>query len=217
MLPPQNILMLLSIATALVLGLRIRKPRGAFYNGLLGLLALAFAVELWGGITNSRGIPNVIVYNLYTTAEFVVFMGLARLFRPAWRPWLLAVGVAGVSAMLWSAMVTGPTRHLAVEGLLVLGVLSSGVFLCLLVDLARTATMPLWQVPAFVLFTGTLLYFGGTIPVLGAWRSMTALDRDVSMAMYRIVVALALVRYLLTAVACWMEHRNRTRTWTLPS
>lgn len=213
----RSILVVLAITIAIASALRIRAPRGPFFGRLLGLLALACGVELWGGVSSSMGIPNVIVYNLYAAVEFVLLMDLVRLLRPRWRTGLLAVTAAGLGALVYSAAMTGPTRHLAVEGLLVIGVLSSGVFLCLLVDLARTAAIPLWRVPAFWLFTGALLYFGGIIPVLGAWRSMGRLDKELANAMYGIVVTLAIARYLLAAAACWLEHRNRNSPWTSPN
>ncbi len=212
-----SILIVLSLTAAVVCALRIQAPRGVFFGRLLALLALAWGVEVGGGVSSSMRIPNVIVYNLYAGVEFAVLMDLVRLLRPRWRPGLLAVTAAGLGGLVYSAIMTGPTRHLAVEGLLVIGVLSSGVFLCLLVDLARTAAMPLWQVPAFWLFTGALLYFGGTIPVLGSWRSMVLLDKDMARAMYTIVAVLAIVRYLLAAVACWLEYRNRKGSWTSPN
>jgi len=209
-----NLPLILSVALALTFALRIPAPRGPFFRRLLALLIVALAVEIYGAITGSLNIPNVVVYNIYVAVEFTILMDLVRLIRPRWRTVLLVITAAGLASLVYSAIATGPTRRLATEGLLVIGVLSSGVFLCLLVDMARAVAVPLWQVPAFWLFTGALLYFGGTVPILGAWLSMTLLDKDLANTMYVIVRTLAIVRYLLAAIACWMEFRNRQRSWT---
>lgn len=207
MLKLRALLLLLAISVAVYSAWRIRAPRGAFFGRMFALLLLAWIVELTGILTAVCRVSNVAVYNVYATIEYAVLLGMVQGMRPSWSRVLNVVLGIGVVSMACSAIMKGVGTYLAIEGLLVIGVLSSGVFLWVLVDLALANESPLGRVPAFWFFTGALLYFGGTIPILGAWRSMGSMDMHLSQLMYWIVVALAIIRYCLSAVACHVQHQ----------
>lgn len=213
----RNIVLILVILTALVLAWRIEGRRGPFFSRVLLLLGLALGVEVVGTVTSRMSLPNALLYNLYAALEFALLMDMVRVLRPRWQPGLVVVSLTGLVSLGCAALMIGPTHQLAVEGLLVIGVLSSGVFLCLLVDLSRTAETAMWRIPVIWFFTGALLYFGGIIPVLGSWHTMTVLDARLADTLYGIVVGLAVVRYGLAGVACALEQHRRVRSWTRAS
>ena len=207
------VLLLLSITVAAVFAWRIRAPRGSFFTRHLALIWLAWAVELVGLITSQLGIRNAIMYNLYALVEFLVLMSLVRLLRPGWATILLGIGAIGIGAVLLAMWRLGPTRQLALEGILVLGLLCSAVFLRLLLALAGDSQTKLGSTPAFWLFIGALAYFGGIIPIVGAWRFLGELDKELSKTLYWIVIILAIIRYACATVACALEY-ERTQVAT---
>jgi hypothetical protein len=203
------LLLLLAITVALISAWRLRAPRGVFYDRMLWLLLLAWIVELIGMLTMYFGLRNVVVYNLYAIIEFGVFLHLIQLIRPTWRMALMMAFLIGFAAMTYSFISNGLTHFLALEGLLVIGAVNSLTLLRLLVDLSTTSTEPLGRLPLFWMFTGALLYYGGTIPILGSWQFMGQLDLQLSQFLYWIVVGLAIMRYSFMAMAFQLEYRRR--------
>ena len=117
---------------------------------------------------------------------------------------IATMGVIAMAAFVWMHGL-----DLAIEGILILCVLVSAVFIWLLIDMARNERINLARSPVFWLFTGALFYFGGIIPILGAWSLLGRLDKDAFRTMYWIVTGLAVVRYLAMAWACILERERR--------
>lgn len=200
-------LLILSIVGAAYCAWRIPRPRGAFYQWVWALTLVALCVEIFGVVSSELHIRNTYVYNAYAIVEFVVLLRLVRTLRPAWWRWLVMIATMGVIAM--AAFVWMHGLDLAIEGILILCVLVSAVFIWLLIDMARNERINLARSPVFWLFTGALFYFGGIIPILGAWSLLGRLDKDAFRTMYWIVTGLAVVRYLAMAWACILERERR--------
>lgn len=207
----EAVLLLSALTLALICAWCVPRPRGAFYTRLLALTVVEWAVELTGAVTAHLGVRNVLLYDLYIAVEFTMLMDLVRLLRPGWTVVLriaLAIGLLTVAYGTWQNGWSG----FAWEGIFTIGVLCSAVFLWLLVDLARTSTEPLWRLPVFWLFTGLLLYFSGIVPFIGAAKILHTLDRQQYRTMHLIVTALAMVRFVCTALSCHMERQRVLRT-----
>jgi hypothetical protein len=202
------ILLLSTISVALLAGWPRSPHRKPFFQRLFLLVLLAWFVEAIGILTSELDVHNVVLYNVYAIVEFILLLDMVRLLRPRWWPGLCVAVILGLTSMVHTMIAHGPFGYLAMEGLLTLCLLGSLVFLLLLVDLARSSLVPLGKLPAFWVFTGTLVYFGGIIPVLGAWKFVGALDLERSQVLYWIVIGLAMVRYGLCAVAFQMERRG---------
>lgn len=212
MLLSRAIALLVFMAAAAFTAWRIPAPRGPFFTRYLALILLAIGVELIGLLTSQLGIRNAIMYNLYVMIEFSIMLSLVRLIRPRWRTVLWLVGVLGICAMVVALSRVGATRELALEGILVIGFLSSAVYLWLLVHLAGDSQERLDRTPSFWIFIGALVYFGGMIPIIGTWRYIGDLDIELSKALYWIVIVLAIIRYSCSIVACTIEHKLANST-----
>ncbi|HPF91997.1 MAG TPA: hypothetical protein PLL57_15155 [Flavobacteriales bacterium] len=206
------LLLVLSIAAALFLALRAPRPRTTFFRLLRVLLSLAFAVEVVGLFLREQQVPNVWLYNLYASLEFVILLWMVLDLYPGRRPILLYLGGFGVASIIYAAATLGILDFLLGEALLVISLVLSTVFLFVLLDLARSSKGPLLRDPYFWFFTGGLLYFGGIIPVLGTWKFLGELTMRLSQLTYWIVILLAIIRYTLTAVACAMASRTLSGT-----
>jgi hypothetical protein len=200
------ILLIFAISITLASLWRLSSPRGTFFGSLLVLTSLAWVVELVGAVTGQLGIRNVVLYNGYAAIEFITLLSMVHCIRPTWRMGLLVALLVGLVGMAYSVVMHGATAYLALEGLLTISIVSSIVFLLVLLDLARTSLTPLQNSSHFWLFVGALVYFGGVIPVLGSWKFIGQLNKALSQTLYWTVVLLAITRYLFTAFACRKER-----------
>jgi hypothetical protein len=204
-----SVLLVLTLTWGLWNAWRLRAPRGAFLQRLLGLLVAAWLLESFGLVSSELGIRNVAFYNLFVAVDFAVLLSLVQVVRPRWKPVLRVLLVVGLAALLLVLRVRDPFAGLLFEGVLTVHVLSAALIAWLLTRMAFTASVPLAREPAFWVFVGALFYYGGTIPVLGAWKVMTHLDPAISRLMYMAVVSLAIVRYGFAALAFRLERRRR--------
>jgi len=209
MLLIRGILLLLTIAMAIVMTWRSPVPRGPFVQRLLWLSTLAWSVELAGLLMARAYIPNNGLYNLFVGLEFMVMLSLVDVLFPAWRRALIALGAMGIAALLITIVAKGLNAYMAIEGIIVIGLICSGVIVRTLIGLAQRSEHGLHRLPAFWVLTGAFLYFSGTIPILSAWRFMGRVSTELSTVLYWIVVGLAMMRYLLLAWAMHIERQQR--------
>ncbi len=209
MLLIRGTLLLLTIALAIVMTWRSPAPRGPFVQRLLWLSVLAWSVELAGMLMARAYIPNNGLYNLFVGLEFVVMLSLVDVLFPAWRRTLIALGALGLAVLLVTIAAKGLSAYMAIEGIIVIGLICSAVIVRALIGLAQRSEHGLQRVPAFWVLTGAFLYFSGTIPILSAWRFMGRVSTELSTVLYWIVVGLAMMRYLLLAWAMHIERQQR--------
>jgi hypothetical protein len=209
MLLVRGTLLLCAIALAIVMTWRSPAPRGPFVQRLLWLSMLAWVVELAGMLMARAYIPTNGIYNLFVGLEFVVILSLVDTLFPAWRRALIALGALGLAILLVTIATKGLNAYMAIEGIIVIGLICSAVILRTLIGLAQQSDHGLYRVPAFWVLTGAFLYFSGTIPILSAWRFMGRVSTELSNLLYWIVVGLAMMRYLLMAWAMHIQRQQR--------
>ena len=200
-------LLLSSLVLTLVLCGCLPQPRHRVFR-LLGLLAiLAFGVEVTGTLTTLQHINNSVLYNIFTLVEFLLVLLMVRAHAPQWSNALLAGAAVGIAAMAWNSKVNPPMEFMLIEGILVIAFISTCFLLAVLWDMARTSLHPLHRVPTFWLYMGLLVYFGGLVPVVGITRYVFTADQLLANRLWSIVPVLCILRYLLAAVACYLEGR----------
>ncbi len=206
------IILLLAIALALGVWLGIPRPRTPVFLWLGILMGWVLAVELVGFISVRMAINNSVLYNVSATLEFLLLLKLLHVHRPAWRRPLVIASVVGVGAMGWCVVYGDPMEFMQVEAILTGSLLLVLFLLAALWDLARTSDEALHRVPTFWLFMGLLLYFGGLVPVIGFIRFVYNNDQGLATQLYLIMAVLCVLRYLITAYACWSETTRTRRT-----
>lgn len=195
----RSIALLMAFALAGAAWLRAReRPWEIRILGIL--LALAFAVEVFGFITLLNGVNNAPVYNAFVIAEFVLVLAMLKAFAP--RRLLIALGVAGLAAMGWSLQAKGTPLLLLTGGILILSLILSGLLLSALWQLSQRVDTRIQDDPRFWLFVGMLLYFGMLVPVIGASDFLSA-DGALVTALWTILPFVSIARYLFAAYACW--------------
>jgi|GEM_PF-676277 len=209
------VLLILMILGAFWQWTRIMRPN-ALFRWLGALTAIALGIECVALWLAMRHIPNVTIYNTFDLLEFVMVLAMVNAMYPRWSTMLALVGAAGTLAMgicLWS---NSGLTFLLTEGIVAMYIPLTGVCLAVLWKLALSSRIPLQRVPEFWLFLGMLAYFGGVPPIVGAERYLYMNDHALAQRLYSIIPFLALVRYVLTAVACSMAalaSRRNTTAW----
>ena len=209
------IALILCIATALWQCWRIKRP-SMFHRWLGALTAIAFVTEVAGYWLLLEHTPNVVIYNAFGLVEFVITLAMVNAMFPPWSTILALVGAAGTLAMgtcLWS---NSGLTFLLTEGIVAMDILITAVSLAVLWQLAVSSRIPLQRVPEFWLFLGMLAYFGGVPPIMGIERYIYLTDHALAQRLFSIIPFLAVVRYMLTAVACLMAataSRKNTLAW----
>jgi len=200
----RTLLMLAAIGAALFFYLRIRNPRIRLFR-LLGLLtALAFAVELYGYLSAMPRQTNVLVYNAFVLAEFLLVLAMVHAQQPAWNKVLLLVAGFGLAGFVVNARFVDWRHDMLFEAIVLFAFLLAIVLGALLWRMANTSAVALLRVPAFWLFTGMLLYFIALPPVMGLARYLRKQDLELASTLWTIMPVLCTARYLLTAYACWL-------------
>ena len=95
----------------------------------------------------------------------------------------------------------GDITFLLTEGLITMAALATGWSVFTLWKLAGAGDLPVWRHPYFWFFLGTMVYFGGIVPYVGMMRYLYANDPDLTRLLYRIIMVLAIARYLFTSWA----------------
>lgn len=199
-----NVLLLISV----VLWWRIPAPRRRLFAILGPLLHASLVLEcygLWSTIDCTNTSPW---YNGYQLLEFGLVLWMGWLVLPRGRVWYGLAAVAGVLAFAAGIHSYGGLNFLLVESVLVLATLQAILCVLVLWHLADQGSEPLLRMPAFWLFMGLLVYFGGVVPAVGTARWLNTHDPDTGFALWSLVQWLAIVRFVFTAVACAMERRG---------
>ena len=203
--------MLLTMVLSLVLWLLVPRPRTTLFRWLGALLVGAVVVEWSARMLLIAGRTNVLLYFVGSTVEFLLVLRIIQAHRPAWRPWLLIAAVLGLVPVLGAILYEDPHVFLPQKAILTEALLVVIVLLATLWDLARQSEERLQQVPAFWLFLGMLIYFGGLAPVIAIIRYVYIDDPKLAAQFYNVIPVLTTLRYLLTALACRLEA-TRTRS-----
>lgn len=201
--PPSSILILIAMAIALWQWVEMPRPRAQHFNLLGVLIILAFAMELYGGITNAEGRNNSIAYNLFNLIEAYFVLLIVHAIMPKWKVLLAALALVITAAYTTDLALDNwrPVKLLN-DAIIFSAMILAGVSMALLWHLAQTSALSLVRVPAFWLFLGFLIYFAGIVPVIGLQRFVYLADWPTASKLYKIVPALCIIRYLLAAYSC---------------
>jgi hypothetical protein len=203
---------LLVITIAVVAGmwwiLPLRTER--FYRWIGPLVLLALSVEFIGYITAQLGVHNGILYNLFITLEALLIVAMASEILPVrFRFWLLAAALIPLAALITFSLQKGTVQVLHREIVLLNSLMLFPVILAVLWHLAQHSTLALTRIPAFWIFLGTLVYFGGIIPMIGLDGLLKSHNPVLGSLLYRIVPSLAIIRYLLAAWGLQLARNDR--------
>ena len=196
------ILIIASIILALVAWWRSAARNSPAMRVLGLLMGMAFLVEVTGFITRSGNYNNSPMYNSFVCTEFVLVLGLARLTVPKWRAHLSLAGLVGMLVLWGDLALRNTARVLLQEGVLVTSLMLAVVCLAVLWHLANTMDGPIWRRPAFWLFTVTLVYHVGLLPMIGLMDVLASRYHLLFMNLYVMVQVVAVVRYLCMARCC---------------
>jgi len=164
-------------------------------------------VEIVGFFMMFKG-NNVILYNYYVLFEFLTLHILFYIAIPKLKYVFITSLVLGLVVMLGLSIYQNGWDFLLTEGIMILAFIVSVISFLSLWHMAQKSIVPLYQVSEFWLFMGFLVYFGGIIPVMGMMRYLYADSPELTTKLYGIINVVAILRYLLTALAC---HKERLR------
>jgi hypothetical protein len=202
-----SIIMRVAIAVAIWQWSLLPGPKPRLFR-ILGILVItAFVVEAFAAVAFLQGISNNLAYNLFNLLESYLVLALVTTVRKDLRPVAMAAGALVTSAFVANALFNGTVHFLMMEAILFNCFLLSVLIMMVLWTLAQNAEVHLFHMPEFWLFLGLLLYFAGIVPTVGTYRFMQV-DLRTGKALYEIVRVLCIIRYLLTAYACWKLRRN---------
>lgn len=190
-----------------------RKKLGAGSRSLGIQLMAALVAECAATALSFQSENNLRVYNAYLPVEFVALLGYAL-------PWLalrrgggalLIFCLAVYTPVVWSELPKAWAKHAFIDTSYVVGgllLVCSSVFA--LFRIAMRAEVPMLKVPGTWVLLGIVVFFGGSIPLLGLTNSL--IDREVAWApnMYFINDGLFLFRYGCVLVAVFIGLRNST-------
>lgn len=202
-----SIVLVLCITLALLSLWRIPGPRPPLFH-LLGLLSvLAWVVEVVGLVTLMHRINNSWLFNLYLMAEAMLVPAMVYTQRPQWRPWLLAAAVVALSVLGWSVYTQGLGTVVLTLAATANALLFVVLLLVLLWHMANSGETTVHRSPAFWVFMGMLVYFGGLLPVVGSVPVIHKYDERLAAVLWYTLPVLASVRYLLAAYGCSLQAR----------
>ncbi len=175
----------------------------------LGLQLLVSAVvEAFGGYAAISGMRNLWWYDLYVPIEFGLLAAFALSSMPGVR-WLVTAGAAcffGLYAMDMRRVYPSGFVSIAYAfGSLIL----AAAFMTHLVRMATRVEVDLKRSTHFWIYLGHVLFFAGTLPLLGLWNTLLANDREASIALYIINHVLFTLRYGLIAFSTILQTRAR--------
>jgi hypothetical protein len=204
----RHLSVVVSVLFALGCCLLVPGWRSSPYRWVFPPLALSALLETAGAWTSQLGINNNVLYNLYQPLEFVLFLMLIQQLHPEWRTRLRVGLVLGLAAWAISWYMNEPTAFLLTDAIMVTALLLTISILGTLWRLADSSEQPLQREPMFWLLIGLLAYFGGLFPIIGPLRFFQETSPMMSFNLYLIINLLAVLRYLLTGVACILERRR---------
>lgn len=204
----RHLSVVVSVQFALVCCLLVPGWRSSPYRWVLPPLAVASLLETAGTWTSQLGINNTVLYNLYLPIEFVLFLMLIQQLHPEWRVRIRVAMVLGLAAWAASWWMNEPTAFLLTDAIMITALLLTIAILGTLWRLADTSDRPLQREPLFWLLIGLLTYFGGLFPIIGPLKFIEKTSPLLSFNLYLIINLLAVLRYLLTGVACLLERRS---------
>lgn len=205
--------MLLAMCIALGFWFRVPAPRNRLFRTLGLLIALGISVEVIGFLLNLHGTSTATMYNVFVLVECFVVLRMVALVHARWR-WF-AVGGAGVAtlAMGIALVANGGNFALLIErGVVSIALLLTVFCLGVLWQLAQTSTVALHRVPAFWIFMGLLVYFGGMSPLMTMVNHLYHTDPELAKQLYVIMPVLCILRYVLITVACKLERDRNMAT-----
>lgn len=172
------------------------------------VVSLAFGTELVCYLAVLVEVKNVLLYNVFFGVEFFLMLAMVQAQAPRLRwPALLAAVVGGAAIVLSLARVD-PRTVLMLEAILPMALSVSLLTVAALLDMAMREEVVLQRHPAFWLFMGTVVYFGGLLPVVGTSREIYQRYPDLYMFLWAIVPFLAVIRYILAGYACRLYARR---------
>ncbi|HRP00662.1 MAG TPA: hypothetical protein PLN54_14610 [Flavobacteriales bacterium] len=204
----RHLSVVVSVLFALLCCLGVPGWRSSPYRWVLPPLAVGALLETAGTWTSQLGITNTVLYNLYLPFEFMMLLLLIQLLHPEWRTRLRVALVLGLAAWATSWWMNEPMAFLLTDAIMVLALLLTITLLGTLWRLADTSDQPLQREPLFWLLIGLLTYFGGLFPIIGPLKFIEQTSPLLSFNLYLIINLLAVLRYLLTGVACLLERRS---------
>jgi len=199
--------MLLAMCIALGFWFRVPAPRTPLFHALGVLIAGGIAVEAIGFLLNLHGNSTATMYNVYVLLECFIVLRMVALVHAPWR-WF-ALGGAGVAtlAMGLALVANGGNFSLLIErGVVSIALILTVSCLGVLWQLAQTSTVALHRVPAFWIFMGLLVYFGGMSPLITMVNHLYRTDPQLAKQLYLIMPLLCIIRYGLIALACKLER-----------
>lgn len=201
----------LSVWAAVVLWWRIPPPRRPVFVRLGALLHAVLVLEAYGLWASIQCINTSPYYNAYQVLELALVLAMSWDVLPRGRGWYATAALAGMLAFALGIHFHGGLDFLLVESVLALAGIQAIVCVRVLWHLADQGSEPLLHMPAFWLFMGLLVYFGGVVPAVGTARWLNAHDPNTGFALWALVQWLAITRYALTCVACAKEARRSPR------
>lgn len=203
------LLLITSILTAFHFWLRSNGVPGRSGRWVGTLVVAALMVEAGALLLRVWGLPNVVLYNLFTGLELVLFVRLFLALLPEQRGWAMAALVLGIAAMVINLCFERGDRFLLTESIITVAAINTGLSIVALWHLSQRNDRYLWRLPLFWFYMGTLIYFGGIVPFVGMMRFVYRNDADLARVLYWIITALAITRYLLTARACYLATSDK--------
>ncbi|HMU13509.1 MAG: hypothetical protein JST41_08070 [Bacteroidetes bacterium] len=198
------------VSLAMLSWLRARREPGSAGPWIGVMLGLALATELSAAVLrNLLHAPNTSLYNVYVGLEFILFMRIATLSAPVGRAWTIMSMVVGLGALAGSWWVHRDETFLLTEGILIVSTITAVWSIRVLWYLAQQEDRPLWQRPLFWFFTGTMVYFGCIVPVVGMLRFLFQDSQGEHRFLYEIITISAMLRYLMAAISCHLAVRYR--------
>lgn len=172
------------------------------------LFIVAMALELGGCITRFYCWNNTPVYNAFQLYEFLLMLMLIVTTEPTLRPTAGKLGLFGSVAFIAILWQQGTWSLLMTDAILLFSASLSILLMRVLYLQAKHSDEAIHRLPAFWLFMGSLVYFGGLVPTIGGIRLLYGIDPVQAAQLWFVVPILAIVRYALTAWACYLVGRS---------
>ncbi|MBL7945792.1 MAG: hypothetical protein JNN32_06965 [Flavobacteriales bacterium] len=190
-----------------------RKALGAASNWLGLQLVAALVAEGAATALSFQGENNLRVYDAYLPVEFVALLCYALIWSGLQRAKGIILGVCLTlyGLVLWNELPTAWNKQsFTTTGYLLGGLVLVCASVFALFRIAMRSEVPMMKVPSTWVLLSIVVFFGGSIPLLGLTNSL--IERQVAWApnMYFINDGLYLFRYGCVLVAVCIGLRNTT-------
>lgn len=203
-----SLLLVISVALTVLFWWRIPRPRGQFLDRAKWLFFTAFILELGGFITRFYCWNNAPVYNVFQLYEYILVLVLIATVEHTLMRTARILGLIGAVAFIVVVIRQEGLFLLATDAILLFSAILSVLLMRMLYLQAKHSETALYRVPAFWFFMGCLVYFGGLIPTIGGIRLQYLIDPVLAQQLWIVVPILAIVRYALSALACYLAGRS---------